>query len=97
MRGVTKRSNEVTENRATRKKSQGTKILKSFTNMYTGVRVSKHRDFLVCPGTTISSKTKPKLLLKPHDLSKQNLGSNDWMSFSLEIVEQFQTAEYVVF
>ena len=79
MRGVTKQSNEVTsnevtENRVTRKKFQGSKILKSFKNMYFGVRVSKHGDFLVCPGTTISSKTKPKLLLKPLDLSKQNLG-----------------------
>ena len=35
--------------------------------------ITKHRDFLVCPGTTISSTTKPKLRLKSLDISKQDL------------------------
>ena len=39
--------------------------------------VTKHRDFLVCPDTTISSTAKPKLLLKSLDISKQDLQFSD--------------------
>ena len=35
--------------------------------------VTKHQDFLVCPGTTISSTTKRKLWSKSLEISKQDL------------------------
>ena len=59
----------------------------------------KHRDFLVCPGTTISSKTKPKIIIEIITfLNKMYSFQNaDWMSFSVEILEHFQTAGYLVF
>ena len=55
--------------------------------------VTKHQDFLICPSTTISS-TKIENYNWNHltFLNKVYSFTNDWVSFSVEIVEQFQTA-----
>ena len=63
MRGVTKQSNEVMENRVTRKKFQGSKILKSFKNMYFGVSVKTWR-FSSVPRHDNFLKNKAKIIIE---------------------------------